>query len=223
MMLSIENLSFSYGKKEILKNVSLTLNVGDFCAILGPSGCGKTTLFRLIVGLEMLEKGRLVLEEQNLSYLSQENTLLPWRTILANILLPTEISSKASRKELALYIIDQVGLTGHEKAYPHELSGGMKQRVALARALIQQRSFLLLDEPFSSLDYFAKQEFYALLKKLKKDHGLTILLITHDLHEAKALADSMYFIVDGTLIGPRKDVNDMQLQSYYKSPQHRLT
>ena len=198
IMLTIDNLTFSYGKKRILQNLSLKVERGEFAAILGPSGCGKTTLFRLIVGLQKPDIGRIQLQNQP-AYLSQENTLLPWRTVLSNILLPTQLGKNSPQKEQALQLIKEVGLEGSEDAYPSELSGGMKQRALLARALIQKRSFLLLDEPFSSLDYFAKEEFYVLLKEMQKKSNLTILLITHDLHEAKALADTTYLLKEYAL------------------------
>ena len=161
IMLTIENLTFSYGKKRILHNLPLKVKRGEFAAILGPSGCGKTTLFRLIVGLQHAKQGSIQLKESP-AYLSQENTLLPWRTVFSNVLLPTQLGKNSPQKEQALQLIKEVGLEGSEDAYPSELSGGMKQRALLARALIQKRSFLLLDEPFSSLDYFAKEEFYVL-------------------------------------------------------------
>ncbi len=200
-MLTIDNLTFSYGKKLILKNLSLTVKKGEFAVILGPSGSGKTTLFRLVVGLQNPQNGSIWLKESP-AYLSQDNTLLPWRTVLANVLLPTELGRNSPQKQQALQLIKEVGLEGSESAYLSDLSEGMKQRALLARALIQDRSFLLLDEPFSSLDYFAKEEFYVLLKEMQKKSNLTVLLITHDLHEAKALANTTYLLKDYSLCYP---------------------
>lgn len=183
-----------------LDAVSLSVPRGAFVALVGPSGCGKTTLLNLVAGLLSADSGAVSYRgapvrgpNSHVGYLTQIDALLPWRTVLANIALPLEIkrAPKAGRIAAVRDIIDRIGLGGFERHYPGQLSGGMRKRVALARTLIYQPETLLLDEPFSALDAQTRVILQKQLQKLVRDRGLTVLLVTHDIDEAIALADTI--------------------------------
>ncbi len=178
--------------------LSLAVEAGEFLAIVGPSGCGKSTLLRLLSGLLRPMAGRVSLRGQPLAaprreigYVFQRANLMPWRTVLGNILLPLEIDGVAreerdarAREQIAL-----VGLEGFADAYPQQLSGGMQQRVALARALIHEPSVLLLDEPFGSLDALTRERMNAELLRIFDLRSPTVVMVTHSITEAVLLAD----------------------------------
>ncbi len=204
-MLDIENLTFGFSKKNLFKGLSLRVKKGERVALLGPSGCGKTTLFKLITGLYPLQQGTILVDglplEENpyqISYMMQEDLLLPWRTALKNVLLPSEFSHQNNRKE-AEQIFAQVGLGGYENHHPHELSVGMRQRVSFARALLPRRPILILDEPFSSVDYDRKNSLMDLIDEMINHYHLTLLFITHNREEAERLSDTIYQLKEGTL------------------------
>ncbi|WP_376789532.1 ABC transporter ATP-binding protein [Thermoflexus sp.] len=188
------------GRGEVwaLREVSLRLRQGEFVCLVGPSGCGKTTLLRILAGLLPPTQGEIWLGDQPLrgpdrriGIVFQKDSLLPWRTALENARLPLELSGwpgpEAARRAQAL--LEQVGLQGFEHAYPRELSGGMQQRVALARALAADPDILLLDEPFATLDAITRERLNAMLIELWERHRKTVLMVTHDVHEAAWLAD----------------------------------
>jgi NitT/TauT family transport system ATP-binding protein len=188
------------GDTPALDNVSLDVRKGQFIALIGPSGCGKTTLLNLIAGLIPPDSGTVAYEgtevkgpNTKVGYLTQLDALLPWRTVLGNVALPLEIRRvpKGERLEQARLIIERVGLKGFERHYPGQLSGGMKKRVAMARTLIYQPETLLLDEPFSALDAQTRIVIQRQLQELVSELGLTVLLVTHDIAEAIALADTI--------------------------------
>jgi NitT/TauT family transport system ATP-binding protein len=183
-----------------LDAISLSVSRGAFVALIGPSGCGKTTLLNLVAGLLSADGGAVSYQgarvrgpNSRVGYLTQIDALLPWRTVLANIALPLEIKRvpKADRIAATRDIIDRIGLAGFERHYPGQLSGGMRKRVALARTLIYQPETLLLDEPFSALDAQTRVILQKQLRNLVRDRGLTVLLVTHDIDEAIALADTI--------------------------------
>ena len=194
-MLKIEELSFSYAKSPILEGLSLHIPKNSITTIIGGSGSGKTTLFKLIAGLLKPQKGEITLTTPP-SYMMQEDLLLPWRTTLENITLPTELGNSHKNNERVNKLCNEVELTDHKNHYPHELSGGMRQRVALARTLIQERPLLLLDEPFGALDVALREQMYSLLLKIPNK---TILLITHDFRDALMLSDTIYLLSEGKL------------------------
>ncbi len=180
----------------VLDRISLTVDRGEFVALLGPSGCGKSTLLRLIAGLEPASAGQLRAEgtqiqgpdpERGLVF--QDPTLFPWRTVWNNIALGLEarglLRGHSDRVDDALKL---VGLDGFESAYPHQLSGGMAQRVALARALVNRPKLLLLDEPLGKLDSLTRMTMQGELAGLWRRSGFTALLVTHDVEEAVLLA-----------------------------------
>ena len=188
----------SGGTVRALERVDLTIGASEFIAIVGPSGCGKTTLLRIIAGLEAGFGGtfRLAGEKVNgpsrdIGIVFQDATLLPWRTVLNNVLLPAQVlrMSEASAKAAAHRLLDLVGLKGFEDKYPHELSGGMRQRVAIARALVHDPAVLLMDEPFGSLDALTRENMGLELLKIWDAARKTVFLITHSISEAVFLSD----------------------------------
>ncbi len=209
-MLRIENVHFSYNQKKILDGVSFTINQGEIVSLVGLSGSGKTTLFRLITALLSPNEGKIFINGSAqgggaaVTYMQQEDLLLPWRTVLDNLLLISELgknkSPKRETKEKALALLEKVGLDGCEMLYPHQLSGGMRQRVALARALLQNRPFLLLDEPFGFLDVIIREELYQLVQEIGASEKITILFVTHDFRDAIALSNRILVLAEKKII-----------------------
>ncbi len=182
-MIEVEDLYFSYGEEPLLERVTFEVEKGEVVSLLGCSGSGKSTIFRLLVGLLKPKVGRVSLSG-SFSYMMQEDLLLPWRSALDNVLLASELGKRRRDEGRAKDLLSCVGLEGRERALPGELSMGMRKRVTLARALYVEAPILLLDEPFSALDLITKESMYALLKEIQKESGVTILLITHDFHDA---------------------------------------
>jgi ABC-type nitrate/sulfonate/bicarbonate transport system ATPase subunit len=180
-----------------LQDVDLDIRKGEFITFIGPSGCGKTTLLRLIAGLDSPQSGVVSIEGQPIEkpgyergFVFQQAALFPWKTVEENIAIG--LKARKVFKEKKLYIkdyIDLIGLTGFEKAYPHEISGGMAQRVAIARALINEPKVLLLDEPLGALDAFTRIELQTTIRRIWEKTGTTIVLVTHDVDEAVFLSD----------------------------------
>ena len=190
-MLLIRHLGFSYPKRPLFKGLSLSVATKEVVTLLGPSGSGKTTLLRLILGMLKGDEGTIEVEGK-MAYMGQEDLLLPWYTLEKNLTLFATMAGAPIDRIGKL--LERVGLAGYEKAYPHELSKGMRQRAAFVRALLLQRPFLLLDEPFSNLDAKIKEELLQLLKEVQKEMGLSILCITHDFHDAIALSDRIVLL-----------------------------
>ena len=189
-ILACEDICFSYhnlnGETNALSHISFQVDKGEFLAIVGPSGCGKSTLLSIIAGLLRPESGKIILTDENtvrIGYMLQQDHLLEWRTIWKNILLGPEITKTLSPKKeaLALKLLSDYGLLKFKDKKPGELSGGMKQRAALIRTMVMEPRLLLLDEPFSALDYQTRL--------MVRASGITAILITHDLSEAISLAD----------------------------------
>jgi len=186
----IDGLRKTYGGKQVLGPVSLTLEAGTITAIIGRSGCGKTTLLRCLGGLEEASAGRITIGDGSLArreigYVFQEPRLMPWLNVARNTGFGVEGVAKRQAVAEALEI---VGLTAAAALLPKQLSGGMAQRVALARALAPRPEVLLLDEPFSALDPFSREQMQEHLLHLHAHYGATMVLITHDMDEALALA-----------------------------------
>lgn len=193
--LEIRNLSISFAGKEVLKDIRLTVEEGEFVTILGPSGSGKSTFFHTIGGLLTPDEGGVFLSDQeitgergHISYMPQQHSLFPWRTILQNVLLGQELTGKTD-KARALEMIEKAGLAGYENELPDALSGGMKQRAAFIRALLSPQSLILLDEPFSALDDFTRQDMQQWLQSIWMEYKKTILFVTHNIEEALFLSD----------------------------------
>ncbi len=175
--------------------LDLTIDAGDFVALLGPSGCGKSTLLRLIANLDQPTTGRVELQGHTggrlpIAYVFQDAHLLPWRNLLGNVTLPLELMGvgRAEREAAARQAIEQVGLLEAIKRYPAQLSGGMRMRVSLARALVTRPRLLLLDEPFAALDEITRQELDEALRALWLERRMTVVFVTHALAEAAFLA-----------------------------------
>lgn len=182
----------------VLDEVSFAVAPGEFVSVIGPSGCGKSTLFNIIAGLDLPTSGSVDVDGRSTAgscdhaaYMPQQDLLFPWRTIAANAALGLEVQGVPRRRarERVLEWFPQFGLEGFADALPFELSGGMRQRAALLRTVVQQRSTLLLDEPFGALDALTKRELQGWLEQVWLEHDWTALLITHDVREAILLSD----------------------------------
>lgn len=186
-----------------LEDISLTVNEGEFVSILGPSGCGKSTLLSIIAGLLIPTAGSVLINNQlvnqphpKIGYMLQQDYLFPWKTIEDNILLGLKLRNQYTHEHIqsAFRLLREIGLDHTIKKYPSELSGGMRQRVALVRTLATQPKLLLLDEPFSALDYQTKLKLEDLVSSTLKEHGKTAILVTHDIGEAIAMSDSVILL-----------------------------
>lgn len=182
----------------VLQGINLTLPENTITVILGRSGCGKTTLLRLVGGLEEPDEGEIIFHaEHKTAFVFQESRLMPWLNVWENVRFGLE--KKADDRLFIQNIIDMVGLSGFEKAYPSQLSGGMKQRVAIARAFAYEPSFIMMDEPFAALDYFTRTQMQRELKRLQEERGASILFVTHSIDEALLLGDKIVMIEDGQI------------------------
>jgi sulfonate transport system ATP-binding protein len=200
--LQIEHVSKSFPLKSgpllVLDDISLTVEPGEFVAIVGGSGCGKSTLLRLLAGLDAEYEGRLLHDGQPIvgtglqrGLVFQDHRLFPWLTVEQNVALSftnTDVPA-AERRERVAAEIARVGLDGFADAYPHQLSGGMSQRAAIARALVGRPDVLLLDEPLGALDALTRVRLQQELRRLWQDEGITMVMVTHDIEEAVYLAD----------------------------------
>jgi NitT/TauT family transport system ATP-binding protein len=191
-----------------IEEVTASVGKGEFVAIVGPSGCGKSTFMRLCAGLRLPSQGAIIVEGSKVAgalkivgMAFQNATLLPWRSTIDNVLLPLEIvepyrssfhRDKRRNVALAQSLLKTVGLEGYEQKFPWELSGGMQQRASICRALVHDPKLLLLDEPFSSLDAFTREELWCVLRDVWQEKKFTVVLVTHDLREAVFLADTVY-------------------------------
>lgn len=199
-ILQIKDLSFSYGDKQILKDVNASVRNGEFLCIVGPSGAGKTTFLQCLAGLRLPTEGSIYINGERITeppaemavvFQDYSRSLMPWLTAHNNITLPLQSAGipKAERNARAEQALDEVGLTGSGHLYPWELSGGMQQRVAIARALAYKPSVVIMDEPFASVDAQTRADLEDLTLKLKEHLGITFILVTHDIDEAVYLSD----------------------------------
>lgn len=181
-----------------IEGMNLTVNPGEFISLVGPSGCGKTTLLSVIAGLLPPSRGEILVHgkpvngpSSQVGYMLQQDYLFPWRTILDNALLGIELTGRVTEESRAvvLDLLEGMGLGNTAKQYPHQLSGGMRQRVALVRTLATNPDLLLLDEPFSALDYQTKLQLEDLVVATLQERNKTGVLVTHDLSEAIAVSD----------------------------------
>ena len=191
--------SRSFGDTHVLKSVDLDIATGEFVALLGRSGCGKSTLLRSLARLDPVPTGEIEIDGRT-SVAFQEPRLLPWKRVHENVSLALlNTGQRGQRAELARQTLAEVGLTEKLDAWPLQLSGGQAQRVSLARALVSNPSLLLLDEPFSALDALTRIEMHQLVIELWRRHGMAVLIVTHDVDEALALADRVVVLDEGHL------------------------
>jgi ABC-type nitrate/sulfonate/bicarbonate transport system, ATPase component len=227
-VLKVAGVTKEYNHKNIIEDIHIDLNQGEFVSVLGPSGCGKSTLFNVIAGLLKPEAGRIIINGKEVtgetgvvSYMYQKDLLLPWRNVIDNGILPLEIRGipkKEAREKvkemLAVFQLEEDG-----KKYPIQLSGGMKQRVSLLRTTMFSKEIMLLDEPFGGLDAITRlkmQEY--LLEILAKIKG-SVLFITHDIDEAIFLSDRIY-IINGS---PAHIVEEIAVPVKHASPEVMMT
>jgi sulfonate transport system ATP-binding protein len=198
-VVTLSGVGKTYGERQVLAGFDLSIERGSFVAIVGRSGCGKSTLLRMIAGLEQVDTGALrtvgAAGAINTRIMFQEPRLLPWKSVLQNVMLGLPRTARQAARE----VLDEVGLSERAHDWPAQLSGGQRQRVALARALVHRPELLLLDEPLGALDALTRIEMHALIERLWREHGFTALLVTHDVHEAVALADRVLLIDQGRL------------------------
>jgi NitT/TauT family transport system ATP-binding protein len=209
-MVELRDVSLDYplprkGNVAVLCQVSARFEEGSFSAIIGPSGCGKTSLIRIMAGLLKPSAGTVLIGKspvrdggkgtKGTAVIFQDYGLLPWKTVRANAELPLRIAGVkgVARKRVGELLL-RFGLAPFEKYYPHRLSGGMKQRLSIVRALAAEPKLLLMDEPFSSLDALTREDVQDFLLGIKRELGLTIIMVTHSIEEAVYLADTVYVI-----------------------------
>ncbi len=229
-LLSVKNLNKVYYKNkeetEAIKDISFDLYEGEFISIVGPSGCGKSTLLNILTNMDIQTKGKIEFTKPlKLGYMLQSDSMLSWRKIIENALLGLEIKKKKTKEniEYVKNLFKKYGLEEFINKYPNELSGGMKQRVALIRTLALKPDILILDEPFSKLDYQSRLKVSDDVYKMIKGEGKTALMVTHDLSEAISISDRVIVLSqrpciikniykierekEGTPIENRKDKN----------------
>lgn len=221
--LSIQNVNKSFtvdGQKvDVLKDINLEIQEGEFIAIVGHSGCGKSTLLKIIAGLEKNDTGLVTVDGKEVNgpgmdrgMIFQEHRLFPWMSIEKNVQLGLKGLSKEEKTKLSDQYLELVKLSEFKKAYPSQLSGGMSQRAAIARSLVSQPEVLLLDEPFGALDALTKIELQEELLKIRERFHNTMLMVTHDIEEAVYLADRI--VVMSARPGRIKDVIKVELGTY---------
>jgi ABC-type nitrate/sulfonate/bicarbonate transport system ATPase subunit len=206
-ILELKHVQHTYTNKsksvQVLSDISLHVDKGEFVSIVGPSGSGKTTLFQIIGGLitpssgEVWLEGSLVTGQKGLiSYMPQQPSLFPWRSVESNVVLAQEIAgaSLSEALEEARKWLGRVGLSGYEQEFPHVLSGGMQQRVSFLRALLSPQELMCLDEPFGSLDALTRQEMQAWLLDIWEANKRAVLFVTHSIEEALYLSDRIYVL-----------------------------
>ncbi len=228
IFLSVKNLSHAYhtknGETQALHDINFDLFPGEFAAIVGPSGCGKSTLLDLVAGFIPVQTGSLVYPSSErppaIGYMLQKDHLLEYRTIYKNIILGLEIQHQLTAENIAYVrsLMEQYDIADFADAHPHELSGGMRQRAALIRTLAGHPSFLLLDEPFSALDYQTRLDVSSDIVNIIREQKVTALLVTHDLSEAISIADRI--IILGKRPGSIRSIVTIDFETEHRpSPQ----
>ncbi len=210
-MIKLNNISHSYGEKQVLNNLDLTIESNQLVCLLGGSGCGKTTILRLIAGLETPNAGKIIIEnkvvstnsivippqDRNIGFVFQDLALWPHFTVYKNIAFGLTERKEKNVNEKVFEMLDFFDLREHSEKYPHQLSGGQKQLVAISRALVLKPKILLMDEPLANLDVKLKRKILDYIKNLKKIFNLTIIYVTHDHREAFAIADNIILLNEG--------------------------
>lgn len=221
--LALENVSHHYFSKtsytKALDNITFSIKENEFIALLGPSGCGKSTILSIIAGIMEQTEGKVLVNQTPIQqshlaigYMLQQDYLFPWKTIMENILVGPKIQKQnnESTRDKARALLEEVGLNNLENDYPDSLSGGMRQRVALVRTLITEPEILLLDEPFSALDYLTKLKLEDLVSSLLQSYKKTSVLVTHDIAEAISMSDRIFLM--GANPGSITEVFDIPIE-----------
>ena len=225
MLLRLSAIGRQFGSVEALRDVSLSIDAGDFIVLLGPSGCGKSTLLRLIAGLDQPDAGSLTWDAGNqpapgeIGYVFQDATLLPWASAADNVFLPLRLGGVPHQQAMPQVheALHRVGLNGFEAARPRQLSGGMRMRVSIARALVTRPRLLLMDEPFAALDEFTRHKLQEDLLSLWQELHCTVVFVTHSVYEAAFLARRI------VLMTPRPGQIDHEIASPLRpGPETRL-
>jgi len=199
--IELRAISHRFGDLPVLDDVTVEAERGHFVSIVGPSGCGKSTLLRILAGLLVPDSGTATVNGAStigrpglVAYMPQKDLLFPWRRTLANATLGAEIAgvSRHEARARALELFPRFGLSGFERAWPAQLSGGMRQRLALLRTFLTPRDTVLLDEPFGALDAITRREMHRWLQEVWLDDRRTVLFVTHDVEEALTLSDEVY-------------------------------
>lgn len=209
--IEFKNIDKYYGENQVLKNVNLEIEKGQFVTLLGPSGCGKSTLLRCLSGLEEISSGQILMDgkditnlepkDRNIGMVFQHYSLFPNMTVEENIAFGLKMKKRPKQEieEKVKEAMEMVELTGKEKAYPDNLSGGQQQRVALARSIVQQPKVLLLDEPLSAIDAKLRKSLQNSIREIHKKLGLTTIFVTHDQDEAMVMSDTIHLFHEGRI------------------------
>jgi putative spermidine/putrescine transport system ATP-binding protein len=209
--IKVNHLTKSYGENVVLKDLSLEMEEGTLNTLLGPSGSGKSTLLRSIAGLEGIDRGEIIIDgrelsdvepkDRNLGMVFQHYALFPNMNVLDNVKFGLDMQKVANdeKDRRAREMIQLVGLSGKEEAYPPALSGGQQQRVALARSLVTEPDVLLLDEPLSALDAQIRLDLRDQIKEIQQNLGITVILVTHDQEEAMTMSEKIFVMNDGNI------------------------
>jgi sulfonate transport system ATP-binding protein len=204
-LIEVSRVSKKFGRERVLREIDLQVAEHELVAVVGRSGCGKSTLLRLLAGIETSSEGQIVVAGRALKgpnrvarLMFQNSALLPWKTVLANVALAAPRTK--NRSTVAIEALSQVGLAERAKVWPSILSGGQQQRVALARALASQAALLLLDEPLGALDALTRLEMQCLIENIWTKRRFSVVLVTHDVEEAVALADRVLVMEQGQFV-----------------------
>lgn len=216
MFIEMKKIYFKYksSKKDIIMDFNMSLSKGEVLAIIGESGSGKSTILRIIAGLEEAYKGSMLIGNKNIfsdkifiepenrgvGMVFQDYALFPHMTVKKNIQYGLKNKSKDEKEKIALEMLELINLLEHKDKYPYELSGGQQQRVAIARAIAPKPSVLLLDEPFSNLDANLRGRIRDEIKVILKKAGITSIFVTHDIEDAKVLANKIIVLKDGVIV-----------------------
>lgn len=202
-IISLNKIGKRFNRLQVLQDITFDVDEGEFVSIIGPSGCGKTTLLKIIGGLTDFSNGKLIIkndaaksaqQQRVFGFVFQDSVLIPWRNVLANIMLPSEILGRRDNTEMSNNLLALVGLEKFKNFYPGELSGGMKQRVAIARALSFEPSILLMDEPFGALDEITRDRLNLELLRIWNEKSCaisSIIFITHSVPESVFMSDKI--------------------------------
>jgi NitT/TauT family transport system ATP-binding protein len=220
-MIEVRNVWKEYGDQVVLERLNLTIGEGEFCSMVGASGCGKSTFLRLLLGQERVTRGEILLDGEPLpgepdahrGVVFQRYSVFEHLSVVRNVMLGLELresklmgrlfgARRRAAKDEAVEMLERVGLAAALDKYPHQLSGGMQQRLAIAQALMMKPRILLLDEPFGALDPGIRRDMHELLKKLWRESGLTIFMVTHDLKEGFTLG-SRVLVFDKVRVDPQ--------------------